>query len=282
MSDFFNILFDNIRTFRIRDLIDIAIVAFVIYHGIKLIKETRASQLIKGIIALIIFAQISGVMQLHSVNFILENTLQLGLIALLIVFQPELRRTLEKVGSTTFNSLIKISDDTPENHTEEICTAVRKLAYSKTGALILIERQTKLGDVMSSGTIIDSQISQGLIENIFVPNTPLHDGAVIIGDGRIKAAACVLPLTENNNFSKELGTRHRAAIGISEVADCIAIVVSEETGKISLAQNGEITRDYTYATLKKTIDEILEADKPSDNLKKIKPKNIINKAVKKK
>ena len=120
MTDFFNILFDNIRTFRIRDLIDIAIVAFVIYHGIKLIKETRASQLIKGIIALIIFAQISGVMQLHSVNFILENTLQLGLIALLIVFQPELRRTLEKVGSTTFNSLIKISDDTPENHTEEI------------------------------------------------------------------------------------------------------------------------------------------------------------------
>ena len=282
MTDFFNILFDNIRTFRIRDLIDIAIVAFVIYHGIKLIKETRASQLIKGIIALIIFAQISGVMQLHSVNFILENTLQLGLIALLIVFQPELRRTLEKVGSTTFNSLIKISDDTPENHTEEICTAVRKLAYSKTGALILIERQTKLGDVMSSGTIIDSQISQGLIENIFVPNTPLHDGAVIIGDGRIKAAACVLPLTENNNFSKELGTRHRAAIGLPEVADCIAIVVSEETGKISLAQNGEITRDYTYATLKKTIDEILEADKPSDNLKKIKPKNIINKAVKKK
>ncbi len=282
MNDFFNILFDNIRTFRIRDLIDIAIVAFVIYHGIKLIKETRASQLIKGIIALIIFAQISGVMQFHSVNFILENTLQLGLIALLIVFQPELRRTLEKVGSTTFNSLIKISDDTPENHTEEICTAVRKLAYTKTGALILIERQTKLGDVMSSGTIIDSQISQGLIENIFVPNTPLHDGAVIIGDGRIKAAACVLPLTENNNFSKELGTRHRAAIGISEVADCIAIVVSEETGKISLAQNGEITRDYTYATLKKTIDEILEADKPTDNLKKIKPKNIINKAVKKK
>lgn len=282
MSEFFNILFDNIRTFRIRDLIDIAIVAFVIYHGIKLIKETRASQLIKGIIALIIFAQISGVMQLHSVNFILENTLQLGLIALLIVFQPELRRTLEKVGSTTFNTLIKINDDAPQNHTEEICTAVRKLAYSKTGALILIERQTKLGDVMSSGTIIDSQISQGLIENIFVPNTPLHDGAVIIGDGRIKAAACVLPLTENNSFSKELGTRHRAAIGISEVADCIAIVVSEETGKISLAQNGEITRDYTYATLKKTLDEILDADKPSDNLKKIKPKNIINKAVKKK
>lgn len=283
MADFFNVLFDNLRTFRIRDLIDIGIVAFVVYHGIKLVKETRASQLIKGIIALVIFAQISGLMQLQSVNFILENTLQLGLIALLIVFQPELRRTLEKVGSSTFNRLIKISEDAPaNNNTEEICTAVRKLAYSKTGALILIERQTKLGDVMSSGTIIDSQISGGLIENIFVPNTPLHDGAVIIGDGRIKAAACVLPLTQNNNFSKELGTRHRAAIGISEEADCIAIVVSEETGKISVALNGEITRDYTYATLKKKIDKILENDKPSDNLKKITPKTIINKAVKKK
>ena len=222
-------------------------------------------------------------MQLQSVNFILENTLQLGLIALLIVFQPELRRTLEKVGSSTFNRLIKINEDIPENNNiEEICTAVRKLAYSKTGALILIERQTKLGDVMSSGTIIDSEISGGLLENIFVPNTPLHDGAVIIGDGRIKAAACVLPLTQNNSFSKELGTRHRAAIGISEETDCIAVVVSEETGKISVALNGEITRDYTYATLKKKINEILENDKPSDNLKKITPKNIINKAVKKK
>lgn len=282
MGNFFGILFDNLKMFRIRDLIDIGIVAFVIYHGIKLIKETRASQLIKGIIALIIFAQISGILQLHSVNFILDNTLQLGLIALLIVFQPELRRTLEKVGSTTFTKFIKINDDTPDTHTGEICSAVRKLAFTKTGALIIIERQTKLGDVISSGVLIDSQISEGLLENIFVPNTPLHDGAVIIGDGRIKAAACVLPLTENNNFSKELGTRHRAAIGVSEVADCIAIVVSEETGKISMALNGEITRDFTSATLKRKIDEILESDKPSENLKKIKPKNIINKAVKKK
>ena len=135
---------------------------------------------------------------------------------------------------------------------------------------------------MTSGTLIDSKISDGLLENIFVPNTPLHDGAVIIGDGRIKAAACVLPLTENNSFSKELGTRHRAAIGVSEVADCIAIVVSEETGKISMALNGDITRDFTSATLKDKIDEILEGDKPSDNLKMSKAKNILSKAVKKK
>lgn len=282
MGDFFVAIFNNLKLFRIRDLIDIAIVAFVIYHGIKLIKETRASQLIKGIIALMIFSQISGVMQLHSVNFILDNTLQLGLIALLIVFQPELRRTLEKVGSAKFTNLIKINDDNEESYSGEICSAVRRLAYTKTGALIIIERNTKLGDLMLSGTIIDSKISDGLLENIFVPNTPLHDGAVIIGDGRIKAAACVLPLTQNNNFSKELGTRHRAAIGVSEVADCIAVVVSEETGKISMAINGEITRDYTSATLKKRIDEILESDKPSDNNKMTMAKNIFSKAVKKK
>ncbi len=282
MGDFFLALFNNIRLFRIRDLIDIVIVAFVIYHGIKLIKETRASQLIKGIIALIIFAQISGILQLNSVNFILDNTLQLGLIALLIVFQPELRRTLEKVGSTSFARLVKINDEPQESFTGEICSAVRRLAYTKTGALIVIERTTKLGDLMASGTLIDSKISDSLLENIFVPNTPLHDGAVIIGDGRIKAAACVLPLTQNNSFSKELGTRHRAAIGVSEASDCIAVVVSEETGKISLAINGDITRDYTSATLKKKIDELLESDKPSETPSIIKAKNIITKAVKKK
>ena len=281
MGEFLGTLFDNIKLIGLGDIIDIGIVAFVIYHGIKLVKETRASQLIKGIIALMIFSQISKALKFNSVNFILDNTLQLGLIALLIVFQPELRRTLEKVGSTSFTKFIKINDEPQETYTAEICSAVRRLAYTKTGALIIIERQTKLGDLMTSGTAIDSKISDGLLENIFVPNTPLHDGAVIIGDGRIKAAACVLPLTENNSFSKELGTRHRAAIGVSEVADCIAIVVSEETGKISMALNGEITRDYSSATLKDKIDEILESDKASDiNISKA--KNIISKAVKKK
>lgn len=282
MGDFFLAIFNNLRFLRIRDLIDIAIVAFVIYHGIKLIKETRASQLIKGIISLMIFAQIADIMQLYSVNFILDNTLQLGLIALLVVFQPELRRTLEKVGSTSFTKLIKINDEPQESFTGEICSAVRRLAYTKTGALIIIERQTKLGDLMSSGIIIDSKITDSLLENIFVPNTPLHDGAVIIGDGRIKAAACVLPLTQNNNFSKELGTRHRAAIGVSEASDCVAVIVSEETGKISLAMNGKITRDYTSATLKEKIDEILESERSTENNTISKAKNILTKAVKKK
>lgn len=282
MADFFMVLFDNIKIFRIRDLIDIAIVAFVIYHGIKLIKETRASQLIKGIIALVVFAQIADMLQLNSVNFILDNTLQLGLIALLVVFQPELRRTLEKVGSAKFTNLFKINDEVVETYSEEVSTAVRNLARTKTGALIIMERQTKLGEITDKGIPVDSCITDSLLENIFVPNTPLHDGAVVISGGRIKAAACVLPLTEKSDISKELGTRHRAAIGVSEIADCIAIVVSEETGNISVAMNGEIKRGYDYKKLKNEIDKMFAVEKPSDNLKKIKNNSVLNKVVKKK
>ncbi len=280
MGDFFYVLFNNLKILRIRDFIDVAIVAYVIYKGIKLIKETRASKLIKGILLLVTFMYISNVLQLNAVNFILENTIQIGLIAILIVFQPELRRALEKVGTTSFLKLIKTTEE--ENDIGAVCSAVAKLAKSKTGALIIIERSTKLGDIMASGTPIDSQITEALLVNLFVPNTPLHDGAVVIGDNRIKAAACFLPLTEKNSFSKELGTRHRAAIGVSEVADCISIVVSEETGTISMAMNGSIRRDYTPTTLKREINEILESDKPSDNLKKIKKENIFGRSVKKK
>ena len=279
MGNFFVAVFDNLKIIRIRDIIDIVIVALVIYNGIKLIKETRASTLIKGILLLVAFMYISSVLQLNAVNYLLENTLQIGLIAVLIVFQPELRRALEKVGTTTFWKFVKITDDEEVNDVGEICTAVAKLAATKTGALILIERSTKLGDIMASGVRLDSHISQALLVNLFVPNTPLHDGAVIIGDNRIKAAACFLPLTQNNSFSKELGTRHRAAIGVSEVADCIAVVVSEETGTISMALNGSIKRDYTPASLKREINTILDSDKPSEKGAKEK---ILSWAVKKK
>lgn len=279
MGNFFMTVFDNLRIIRLRDIIDIVIVALVIYNGIKLIKETRASTLIKGILLLVAFMYISSVLQLNAVNYLLENTLQIGLIAVLIVFQPELRRALEKVGTTTFWKFVKINDEEEKNDVGEICTAVAKLAATKTGALILIERSTKLGDIMASGVRLDSHISQALLINLFVPNTPLHDGAVVIGDNRIKAAACFLPLTQNNSFSKELGTRHRAAIGVSEVADCIAVVVSEETGTISMALNGSIKRDYTPALLKREINNILDSDKPSEKGKKDK---ILSWAVKKK
>ena len=281
MSQFFLALFNNLKLLRITDIIDIFVVAFVIYHGIKLIRETRASQLIKGIFVLVAIMYISGVLKLNTINFILENTLQIGLIAVLIIFQPELRRTLEKVGNASVRKIIKINDDTEETYTDEICSAVSKLATTKTGALILIERSTKLGDITASGTEVNANISHELLVNLFVPNTPLHDGAVVIGDNRIKAAACLLPLTQNPNFSKELGTRHRAAIGVSEVADCIAIVVSEETGTISMALNGNIKRDYTPTSLRTDINDILESDKPTD-AKKSKKDKIFSRTVKKK
>lgn len=283
MGEFFSMLFDNLKILRVRDFIDVAIVAFVIYKGIKLIRETRASTLIKGIFILVAIMYVSGVLNLYAVNFVLENTLQIGLIAVLIVFQPELRRALEKVGTSSVANFLKISDEEENaDYVDEVIYAVSKLAHSKTGALILIERSTKLGDIMSSGVIMDANISHSLIENIFVPNTPLHDGALIIGEGKIKAASCVLPLTQNNSFSKELGTRHRAAIGISEVTDCISIVVSEETGIISVATDGKIKREYTPELLKEDIVKVLESDKPADNLKKIKNGEIFSKAVKKK
>lgn len=282
MTGIIGVFFDNIKMLRILDIIDITIVAFLIYYGIKFVKETRAYQLLKGLVVIIAVMYISRVLELNALNFILESTLQIGLIALLVVFQPELRRALEKVGTTSFKKIIKVSDDAGEFDVDEICSAVGRLAASKTGALILIERNTKLGDIMSSGTAIDSQISSRLLENIFVPNTPLHDGAVVIGDNRIKAAACFLPLTQNNSFSKELGTRHRAAIGISEITDCISVVVSEETGKISVAINGDITRDYTPATLRKKIMDIVESDKPTEVSKKNKKDKSSSRAVKKK
>ncbi len=281
MAQFFTTLFNNLRLVRITDVIDIAIVALVIYHGIKLIRETRAFQLIRGIIVLVALLYISSLLNLNAINFILENTLQIGLIAILIIFQPELRRTLEKVGNSSIFKIIKMNEEPRENNTGEICSSVAKLAATKTGALILIERTTKLGDIIATGTSIDADISQALLVNLFVPNTPLHDGAVVIGDNRIKAAACLLPLTQNMNFSKELGTRHRAAIGVSEVADCIAIVVSEETGTISMALNGKIKRDYTPSVLKREINQILESDKPTE-VSKIRKEKIFQRAVKKK
>ena len=178
--------------------------------------------------------------------------------------------------------MVVINDDDEENDIGEVCSAIGKLAATKTGALILIERNTKLGDIMASGTLMDSRISQALLVNLFVPNTPLHDGAVVIGSNRIKAAACFLPLTQNNSFSKELGTRHRAAIGVSEITDCLALVVSEETGTISMAINGNIKREYTPESLKREITEIFENDNPSDNRKKTKNQKIFPWAVKKK
>lgn len=251
-------LLDHIRMFRLRDLFDILIVAFLIYKGIKLVRETMAAQLVKGIVILLVGTQVSRWLQLNSINYILVNVMQVGLIALLIVFQPELRRTLEKMGRSKLGNIFSIPDYDVENTVSQICGAAESLAQARTGAIVVVERDTKLADIAKTGIPVNGEISAQLLVNIFEPNTPLHDGAVIVGDNKIKAAACILPLSENSNIGKELGTRHRAAIGISENADCIVVVVSEETGKISVASNGSLTRNLSIDTLSKALTKSLK------------------------
>jgi len=272
MADFFAFIINNLKMVRIRDIFDIIIVTYAIYKGIQLVKGTRAAQLLKGVVILIVCTQLSGWMQLNSTNYILSNTMQVGVFALLVVFQPELRRILEKVGTTTVGKLFS-HDSNEKSDIEEICDAVEYMASQKIGALILIERNTKLGDIMTSGTVLNAKITAQLLINIFMANTPLHDGATVIGNNMIKASACFLPLSHNNTLSKEMGTRHRAAVGVSEVTDCIAIIVSEETGKISFAIDGEITRGLTVKSLRQEIEKILDSDKiveTSDIKEKIK------------
>lgn len=260
------------------DIIDIAIVAFVIYKAIKMIKETRAEQLIKGIVILLVVLQLSDWLQLDAINYILRNTMQLGLLALLIVFQPELRKGLEHVGRSNIGSFFKVENKEEilkrKDVISNICYACGNLSRNKIGALIVIERETKLGDIIHTGTAIEAIVSSQLLENIFFPNSPLHDGAAVIRNNKIAAANAYLPLTEDNTLSRELGTRHRAAIGISEISDCIVVVVSEETGKISIARNGSMTRNLTVDTLSRALNRLMippeEDGEASSIIKKVK------------
>ncbi len=261
----FNILFSRLfSNLRMRDIIDILLVAIVIYKLSTLIKETRAEQLTKGIVVLLVLTKLTEPkwLNLITINWLLTNAMTLGALAVLIVFQPELRRGLEYIGRSRFltKSLIEIRGESLSKVVGEIVEAAASLSRQKIGALIVIERQTGLNEVAETGTSINGLVSSDLLINIFIPNTPLHDGAVIIKDDKIKAAACFLPLTDNTNLSKELGTRHRAALGISEKSDSLSIIVSEETGAISIAENGNISR---YLDTKTLTQILLDMYKPS-------------------
>lgn len=265
-------IMQNLSMIRIRDIIDIAIVAYLIYKGVKLVRETRAVQIITGIVVLVIATQLSGWFKLNAVNYILVNTMEVGLVAILVVFQPELRKALEKVGRSTVRSITSSQQENNDSIVMDIVNASSNLSSTRTGALIILERQTKLGDIIKTGVALNSDITSELLENIFVPNTPLHDGAVIIGDNKIKAAACFLPLTQATDLSQELGTRHRAAIGITEIADCLSVVVSEETGRISVAQEGKLYRNISLPELEERLKSVLnttesETKNPKDLLK---------------
>lgn len=237
-------------------IIDVSIVFFLAYSFLKIVRDTRAWQLIKGIALLVVATWISGVLNLNILNYILSAVMNWGVILLIIIFQPEIRRALEQLGTNKLTKFFQIDKDIASKTKEDIykiAIAASELQKSKTGALIVIERDIKIKDVVSTGVEINSEVSPQLLVNIFVPNTPLHDGAVVISDNKIAAAACMLPLASDKNIARELGTRHRAAIGISKESDAIAVVVSEETGKISVAKDGTLIADVREEVLKKIL-----------------------------
>lgn len=246
----------------IRDLIDMAIVSFAFYKIYTLVRETRAEQLIKGILMLLIATKASDWLGLFTTNWILEKTMTVGVIALLIVFQPELRRALEYIGRSRFftKSFVEIKEEDISDVIEEIIEASASLSRQKIGGLIVFERETGLSEVVETGSKINGSVSSGLLINIFIPNTPLHDGAVVIKDDKVKAAGCLLPLSENMNINKELGTRHRAALGISEKSDALAIVISEETGAISIADRGKLSRYVDIKTLRQILQKMYSSN----------------------
>ena len=237
-------------------IIDIGIVVFLIVKLVKLIQGTRALQLLKGIIFLIIVTIISGILELNILNYILTSFMTYGVILLIVIFQPELRRALEQLGSNKINKFFGIDKDIATKTKEniyKIVNAVTEMSKSKTGALIVLERDIKLKDIMDTGVPVDSEISPQLLVNIFTPKTPLHDGAVVISENKIKAAACMLPLSNEKNISKRIGTRHRSAMGMSKESDAIVIVVSEETGKVSVAKDGTLIADVKEDALKQIL-----------------------------
>lgn len=254
-----------ISTLQFIDVIDVAILAYVIYILLKLIRETRAGQLVKGIVLLVAGYFISDFLELKTVTYLLKQTLDNGLIAMIILFQPELRRVLEKAGRTKFGvrmfGIGQSADEAEqmwEPAIEAICDSCVELSATLTGALIVVERQVRLGEQIETGTLLNATPSKEVFGNIFYPKTPLHDGAVIMRDGIILAAACFLPKPQKDEqINKRLGSRHRAAIGMSENSDAIVIVVSEETGQISVAMNGVLTRDYTHDKLKNLLNKEL-------------------------
>ena len=229
----------------IRYAVEIVVVAFVVYQLMILVRKTRAEQVLKGVILLLFVYGLSLLLDLKTIVWVISNAIQFGVIALLIVFQPELRKALEQIGrSSRLWGRVALwrEGDRPQQLVTALTRAMLALAREKTGALIVLEETTGMNDIISTGVALDGLVTAELLVNIFEPNTPLHDGAVIIQGDRVAAAGCYLPLTENPNLSKQLGTRHRAALGVSEQSDALAFVVSEETGVISMARDGKLTR----------------------------------------
>ena len=234
----------------IADVLDILIVAFLLYELLMLTKETRASAVLKGLVTLVVASWVSDLLGLTALNWVLLNVVNNGAVVLVILFQPELRKALEQLGRGAIHKTAVAADLEESGHiVNEITSCLLTLSRRRVGALIVIEQRIGLKDIIETGTSLNSQISAALLENIFEPNTPLHDGAVVIRGPRIMAAACILSLSDGKGISRELGTRHRAALGVTETTDAISLIVSEETGTISVARNGRLTRHLDRAAL---------------------------------
>lgn len=265
--DFFLQLIHN---FRFADALDITLVTFILYNAVKLVRETRAGQLVRGILVLMLVWGASYWLQLYLMQTIISYLFQFAFIAVLVVFQPEIRRALEQIGRSGISGGkprifgLSFSSGEAELRLQQtrravnaVVDAAAQMSRQKTGALIVFEIKTKLGDIIDTGTVVDAVPSVQIICNIFFNKAPLHDGAMIIRDGTVYAAGCILPLTKNTNVSLELGTRHRAAIGMSENSDAVVVVVSEETGQISVVVNGTIRRNYTRETLNSELESLV-------------------------
>ena len=266
-------------------IIDLTIVIFLMYKFIKMIKSSRVWQLVKGIALLILLTLVSGWLHLDILHYLLTSVMTYGVIVMIVIFQPELRRGLEQLGSNKLTKFFGIDKDIITKTKEDmykIVIAAEELSKTKTGGLIVIERDIKISDIAESGVEINAEVSPQLLVNLFVPNTPLHDGAVIISNNRITAAACILPLANDKEIAKELGTRHRAAIGISKETDSIAVVISEETGKISVAKDGTLIADVDEETLKKILIKNIITNRYSNEkgVKKERIKQLKNKIKK--
>lgn len=244
--------FNLLTTIGLSDVIDILIVAYLVYQAIWFIRRTNSYNLAKGLIVIMIVLGLSYIFGLTMINFLLRKAVELGLIALLILFQPELRRVLERMGRSVSTGRTA-SSPMVETAITQVILASTEMAASRTGALIIFEREVKLNAIMSTGTVINADITAELVKNLFYNKAPLHDGAVIIRDGRLAAAGCMLPLTQNTNLSKDLGMRHRAGIGMSEQSDAVVVIISEETGSISVAIDGMLKRHLSGAALGKLL-----------------------------
>ena len=254
-----NSFLDIVRTIRLNDIIDMAIMAFVFYKVLYFLARTGSGRVLRGILLLVLALLLARALDLYVVNFVFGKTFELGVLALLVIFQPEIRSLLEKMGGITKYIPGRNSPKDVENAISQAVLACRDLSATKTGALIVFERDNMLDEPIKTGTLIHADVKAELLKNIFYPNTPLHDGAVIIRGGRIEAASCMLPLTTQTHLSRELGMRHRAGIGMSEASDAVVVVVSEESGSISVAVEGILKRHLTEETFERILkNELLQ------------------------